>query len=1114
MLSLLNRFKQTMLALPLVLLFFGATASTAQAAETWVPTPASFDANQHVYLDPALKNHPRFPVSLSGLEQKLIDAGKAHNLKYYFVMTEQGTEPNGSTTGQKFGAWKLDTFVASVQSKLPADDYVIVMVVRSASDPSKLSMAGQGGNRLQKYGLNANWFNAGNGPLQSNRGVYLPNDPAGYANAVAADVNQGVTNHFARIKREEEERVAAAERERQRQIAEAELERQRQIDEAERAKQKVIDDARRAKEWEEFKAVLPARLAGIGVPVGLSILLIVCIVMVRSARSRLNASITKRNAEFANANTNYLDIRTAYFGFLQGNGTDWKKRFVGKTLATYTAAVEKYAKLSVNIQVALGLVDEARSAAKTTFLTPFKGVKVSGTVVVGIGMAVLAFLAYSWVPAVTVLGLALAVGIILATRTVLKALNKGYAVLETEPVKITGELLPIEERDFFKSVVAETTYAKPADLLADMATLFKDTNEGLKSIKQGFEGAEKNRGDIAALTKKVEDAKPRLTAVELNFAPYDQRFGVIKTDTDKFLSILTTDPMSAFSASEEVEAAAEQLVKDIDRAISIKESLVETTKTVKAAHEYVAKVRGQKADYTYPEKDAKPADGAAVNTLLNENGSNPDGILAEADERLKAAFAAVLAGKLELSEQEKKSATDKADESNKLVDKVLAARAYVQKQVVPVRDNLGRLTDAVPAADTAIATLKADFLAANFPGEENKVKNANAVIGKTEGELAKVRLAFMEQRYVAARKLLEGIGGDIQHARDLLVEIHSRLAKLQELRAHAKKVVASTRQLADTLKGKLKAHSHTTSKATDETYAGLLPTLTRQEGDVAKPVTDWPAAATAADELLVKFKAVDTKIDEEKKAHGLAEQRLGDLRSAVSAARTAVNHNDVRQPARTKLGEAEGALREVEAAIKVAKSDWAQLGRTAEQKKSIADEAKRMAETDQRLAGEARTAVRNAESEISRISARTWVQTAAWGGYSRVISLMGILDLSSARQALGQAQGYLHGRDYENAKDAASRASRYASDAEDKADAALAAAVAQAISEWQAEERRKEEERRRREEQERREQEREDRERREREERDRRNNDDWGGGRSGGGVSNDSGRSGGGVGDF
>lgn len=1117
MLSLLNRLKQTMLAVPLVMLLFGMTASTASAADTWVPT--NFDANQHVYLDPGLKNHRQFPVSLSGLEQKLVDAGKAHNLKFYFVMTEQGTEPNGSTTGQKFGAWKLDQFVAAIQSKLPPDDYVIVMVVRSPSDPNKLSMAGQGGNRLQKYGLNGNWFNASSGPLQSNRSTYLPNDPAGYSNAVAQDVNQGVTDHFARIKREEEERVAREERERQRQIAEAEAEKQRQIAEAERAKQKVIDDARRAQEWQAFQAALPGRIAGIGVPVGLVVLVLVSFFMVSSRRKKLVSAIEAREKVYDNGNTNYLDIRNAYLGFLQGNGTDWKSKFKGLTLTTYTEAVAKYAKLSAILTKALELLDGARRANKVTFMSPLKGFKVSGTVLAGVGIAAAVFFLVNWVAAVTVAGLAVAAAIVLATRHVLNALNKGYAELETDAVKITGDTLPIEERDFFGSTLAEENYDNPGAMMNAMATLFKDTNDRLKAIKQGFDGARQNRDDIAGLTKKVEEAKPRLTAVELTFAPYEERFGAIKGETDKFLAILASDPMSAFSASEDVEKAAENLVKDIDRAIGIKESLAQTRSTVKAAHDNVAKVRGQKADYTYPEKDAKPSDGAPANTLLNEVGSNPDTILAEADERLTAAYAAVLAGKLDLSEQEKTSAVAKAGEATKLVEKVLAARAYVQKQVVPVRDNLGRLTNEKPGAEEAIEKLKADFLAANFPGEESKIGVATRVIGKTEGELAKVRIAFMEQRYVAARALLEGIGGDVQGARNQLVEIHTKLAYLIERRTYAKAEVARVRQLADTLKGKLKTTSHTTSKATDDTYAGLVPTLTRQEGDVAKQVTDWPAACTAADDLHKKFKDVDSKIDAEKAAHALAETRLGELRNAVSAARAAVSHNDTRQPARGKLSEAEAALRDVEAAIKVAKSDWAQIGRTAEQKKAIANEAKQMAETDQRLAGEARTAVRNAESEISRISARTWVQTAAWGGYSRVISIMGILDLSSARQALGQAQGYLHSRDYENAKDAASRASRYASDAEDKANAALAAAVAEAIREWQAieaekERKRREEERREQErrDQERRDQERRDQERRDREQRDRDNDTS---GRSGGGTDyNSGGRSGGGVGDF
>src|ERR1043166_9572171 len=94
----------------LTLLLLGSPA-TAQAAQTWMP---KFDPARHCYIDPSLDGS----VNLSGCESALQQKGAAHGYQYYFIMTTQGSEPNGSTTGQKFGAWKLDQYVLDNGAKI------------------------------------------------------------------------------------------------------------------------------------------------------------------------------------------------------------------------------------------------------------------------------------------------------------------------------------------------------------------------------------------------------------------------------------------------------------------------------------------------------------------------------------------------------------------------------------------------------------------------------------------------------------------------------------------------------------------------------------------------------------------------------------------------------------------------------------------------------------------------------------------------------------------------------------------------------------------------------------------------------------------------------------
>src|SRR5262245_29316508 len=87
-----------------------ASPAMAQNAQTWMPAPTAFDPAKHCYLDPQLANQ----VNLSGCEQKLKDEGQSYGYQFYFIVTVKGSEPNGSTTGQKFGAWKLDQYVGKV----------------------------------------------------------------------------------------------------------------------------------------------------------------------------------------------------------------------------------------------------------------------------------------------------------------------------------------------------------------------------------------------------------------------------------------------------------------------------------------------------------------------------------------------------------------------------------------------------------------------------------------------------------------------------------------------------------------------------------------------------------------------------------------------------------------------------------------------------------------------------------------------------------------------------------------------------------------------------------------------------------------------------------------
>src|SRR5207302_647495 len=156
---------------------------------------------------------------------------------------------------------------------------------------------------------------------------------------------------------------------------------------------------------------------------------------------------------------------------------------------------------------------------------------------------------------------------------------------------------------------------------------------------------------------------------------------------------------------------------------------------------------------------------------------------------------------------------------------------------------------------------------------------------------------------------------------------HSRLAQLQQLRQHSRDTITTCQTQASALTGKIQTNSFTTSAATDAEYARCNTALAQQKADVAKKITDWPAAAQAADALTAAFTAVDRAIDSQKSEHESAVQKVSALSSAVSDAQAYVNDSDTRQPARNKLAQAKQALSEVQTSMQRPKSDWASLGR-------------------------------------------------------------------------------------------------------------------------------------------------------------------------------------------
>lgn len=1012
----------------------------------------SYDQSTHVYVDPALKNHASYPLDFSSMQKELDKLSAQHQLQVYIVAIERDFPPD-----QIIAKEIANDLVARWQGKanFPNNDFLLIVWVRRADNPNKGSVAAYGGNKLVGYGYSAQMMSDKiNGPVTPALKRYMPQDPQNALLQIVRNINNGVDQRIAAAKQAEQDRIEAAKRQEQ-----------DRIEAAQRAEREKVERERQAKANAEYTASLLSYLFYGTTAAGLIGLLIFLTIRFRRAKSRAQELLEQNRTAVQNAGHWYVELEEAYFGFLKRQ-QDWQNKFKGSTAKQFKDAISWYADLTVRKLAASELFDRAETNFNSARF-PFTG-----------------------------------------------KFQNCIKILTQDEVVFSGKDLSIEEAELFKGLSTEIK-CSPTELLIDMEELFKKTNKALSSIKKAFEGAAQNRKTIAEFLAQVEALQDELSKAGLNFDPYKPRFDKIAADRDAALKLLDSDPLAAFDDTQKVEEAAGHLKNDMERAIAIKGSLKAVENELKKAQARAAQERQRKVGYGFP--DNKPApDGLTENFLFVEAGGNPDQALKEAAEHLQSAYDAVLASELDKADAEKSACLASSKSAIATIEAVLASKASVEKQVPALKENLARLDKEIPQGGSDVDSLKADFLAKNFAGQPEKLERAMKVSQATDAELSKVRSAYFEQRFLDASKLVQALGRDIQGSRNELVEISSRLNQLRDLRAHAKKVLAESDDFAAALKAKLTTNTFTSSKSTDESYSRVLPKLRTQKADVAKAVTDWPSASDAADKLSAELKSIDQKIDEEKRAYELAGQRIEAVATAVADANALIANPDTREPARRKFEDARSLVAELDNAYKQAKSDWNALARQAESQKNVAQEARRLAEEDHKLATQARQEIDNADSRIRSISTRSFVQTVSWGGYSRVISLGTILDLGEANRHLHEASSKLQSRDYEAALTAAARASAAADSAEQWANAQLAAMAQEMIQQWQAEERRKEEERRRKEEEEdrrRREEQRRQQEEEDRRREEQRRRDDSSSSSSGnygsGGSNYDSGGSGG-----
>lgn len=316
--KILNRI---LLPLLVALMFItSATAAIAQGSgKIWVP---EFNPEQHVYIDSGLEEHRSMPVSLPRLPAEIERAQREHNLKIYVVATEQGSDSSPSSS---LAAEELDKLILKWSSHpdFPKDDYLVIMWVRFKDEPTRGSVAANGGNRLRGYGMSAGRFSSSSGPVIPVLKQHMRERPELALITIIDNVNAEVTS--------------------------------------------AIQAQQNAAARQEAMKALPGLFLKWGLIVGGVLLVLFVLIRFARARSRMNRLRSRFENQLDGANELLAALKKDHARFLNAQ-KDWQTRFKGTSLERLTAGLTAYSELlSVSAAASKRLAEVRRASGKYWF---------------------------------------------------------------------------------------------------------------------------------------------------------------------------------------------------------------------------------------------------------------------------------------------------------------------------------------------------------------------------------------------------------------------------------------------------------------------------------------------------------------------------------------------------------------------------------------------------------------------------------------------------------------------------------------------------------------------------------------------------------------------------
>jgi len=550
-----------------------------------------------------------------------------------------------------------------------------------------------------------------------------------------------------------------------------------------------------------------------------------------------------------------------------------------------------------------------------------------------------------------------------------------------------------------KQAVRGSSALSEADRLVSDAKVFEEVESGAQECSAALDrlnsAHEEARAAVQSVTEaraKADEAVRAVSAAGLPAEPYRPEAARIGAEVERAAAILVADPMGARAILDAAAGAVEALARRASDVLARKGE-------GDGVREGLAKLREDLAGHR------------RGGLRLDEDGGDPDGPAAQADQALDRLRDALEAGDPARAAAEVESSRTLSAQARGVLDSVLQARAQVETGLPGARRESRRLREALPQYQAFEEELRRDFAAESWRDVSGHLAQARTLLETFDRKADEVEHAAAPgaQAYLLAARLLAGLDREQKAVFRLMNGLAERLTALKGVREEAAR-------LADDVEGRdrevgrfFAQYDHVAGTQARGSLTEAARARDEARRAMKAPRPDWPAAlkllARAREEYGIARSQAQSDLD----VYHLLTNEYDEARAQAARVESFLAGHGEDRPA------ANQHFRRAEEVLNLVGSDSTRVGNEWPRLLDQVRGARRDLEVSEKLAREDVRLARQAEAEIAEA-----VRALREG---RAYLSMGVsVDASGADSLLDRAQGLYRAQNYEEAIRAAGAA--------------------------------------------------------------------------------------------